>query len=316
MEQSNPELISLSASRIKAVQNCSWLYHAQYNLRIPQESGEGASVGSSVHTVLECLALPRRRKMVEFLIKKECLTQSIERLLERDLIKRGYPEKESLEKAILYVKASLKQDFFFKGSKRIFDPELKFDITDEQKRFRLKGFIDNHAEYDGYIKIRDWKTAKNKFGEEDLSNNLQALIYQWVIKKLYGLKSEIEFVFVKFIRNPIQKVEAYSDEQFKGFEDFLTDISKNLKNFTLEDAKKNFAANGSKYWLCGKESPGAFCCAYRKPCTYFAQIDKDGNILRTAFKEKDLKTKPDTHIIKKTYQGCDFWNNQLTFKKK
>ena len=54
--------IKLSASKIKTLDNCSWLYHSKYILKVPDISNDGASRGTIVHLIFEVLIKPRHRK--------------------------------------------------------------------------------------------------------------------------------------------------------------------------------------------------------------------------------------------------------------
>ena len=304
-------LIPISASRIKTFQSCSWLYACKYLWKIPEIAGEGASVGNVVHIILECLARPKRKILTSMCIKYDCLyAPSLVRLLKKLLKQKGLDGEESFIKAENFIKTAIKQDFFFEGANLVFEPEFEFDITDPKERFRVRGFIDGHARYKKEIKIRDWKTSKSKFSKDELSNNLQALIYQWVVKQLYGLKSHIDFVFVKFVQKSLQRIEAFTDKEFEGLEIFLTNISNTLANFNEEKAETDFAAaDGSKKWLCGSTEEGKWCCSFRKPIVeYYALIDENGKIITSSFKKENLKIKDKNQfIIKKSYAGCRYW---------
>ena len=58
----NKESSPLSASKIKTLQSCSWLYWCKYHLKLPEESNDGASRGTICHLVFECLGNPRHKK--------------------------------------------------------------------------------------------------------------------------------------------------------------------------------------------------------------------------------------------------------------
>ena len=52
---------TLSASRIKTAQGCSWLYWCKYKLKLPDASNDGAKRGSICHLIFELLGEKRRR---------------------------------------------------------------------------------------------------------------------------------------------------------------------------------------------------------------------------------------------------------------
>ena len=53
---------SLSASRIKTLQSCSWMYYAKYIIGIPDKGNDGSSRGTVCHLIFEVLGDPRRKK--------------------------------------------------------------------------------------------------------------------------------------------------------------------------------------------------------------------------------------------------------------
>ena len=55
------ETKTLSASKIKTLQSCSWLYWCKYHLKLPEESNSGASRGTICHLIFECLGNPRHK---------------------------------------------------------------------------------------------------------------------------------------------------------------------------------------------------------------------------------------------------------------
>ena len=63
------ELIKLSASRIKTLQSCSWMYYCNYNLKLPQKNNSGAMRGTVAHLIFEILANPRHQHYVTKIVK-------------------------------------------------------------------------------------------------------------------------------------------------------------------------------------------------------------------------------------------------------
>ena len=55
-------ITTLSASRIKTAESCSWLYWCKYKLKLPDRSNDGARRGSICHLIFELLGEPRRKK--------------------------------------------------------------------------------------------------------------------------------------------------------------------------------------------------------------------------------------------------------------
>ena len=63
------ELVKLSASRIKTLQSCSWMYYCNYNLKLPQKNNSGAMRGTVAHLIFEVLANPRHEHYVKQIVK-------------------------------------------------------------------------------------------------------------------------------------------------------------------------------------------------------------------------------------------------------
>ena len=62
---------TLSASKIKTLKSCSWLYWCKYHLKLPDKTNDGALKGEIVHLVFECLGKERHRKHYDNILKKK-----------------------------------------------------------------------------------------------------------------------------------------------------------------------------------------------------------------------------------------------------
>ena len=67
MSKTNP--VYLSASRLKTVKMCSWLYWCKYHQRLPDKSNDGASRGTVCHLIFECLGKPSRRHYYDAILE-------------------------------------------------------------------------------------------------------------------------------------------------------------------------------------------------------------------------------------------------------
>ena len=65
------ERVTLSASRIKTAQSCSWLYWFKYILKAPDKSNNGAKRGTICHLVFELLGDPKEKKNYEKIMEKQ-----------------------------------------------------------------------------------------------------------------------------------------------------------------------------------------------------------------------------------------------------
>lgn len=306
------EQIKLSASKIKTLQSCSWLYYAQYVLKVPQTRNDGASRGVCVHTILEQLINPRHRAHYDFIVKNRCLPTSVQRLLLKHAKKNSVSNTENINMMEDMIYTALSYDFFCSGSSEV-QAEQYFRI--ETKLYLIVGIIDKVAIFPDRLEIYDYKSSKVKFSKEELESNVQALIYSLACFKKYGKIPSVKFLFLRFPNQPLQEFRPFSKKQLEGFELFLEQVSNYLKNFTEETAISDLAAlKQERQWLCGrlgckKDGSQRFICQYRRPTDYFALLGEEQEIISTSFNKKELdKTKG--KIIKVHYNGCPHYRHE------
>ena len=305
---SKKNLKILSASRIKTLENCSWLYWTNYHLKVPQRSNSGAMRGTLCHLIFELLLKKRHLHHYKKILKYNNITGSpaIDRLVTKHLKKDGiFDDGESYEMCNHMLIVGLQNDFFGEGGK-IDEPEVKFLLENKDPKYKIMGYIDKPIQYvkDGKVKIVDYKSSKNKFRGEELSCNVQAMAYTLASKKKLWPKIKdvlVEFLFLRFPRQPAQRIEV-SEEQLKGFEYYLEHVYKIINNFTKKQAQTNFAVDGKNSWLC--KAGKTWKCPYHDAFDYYALVDSEGEVLKTAFKKKDLPEKEDCKIKKMKYDGC------------
>lgn len=233
-----------------------------------------------------------------------------------------------------------------KPTKSISEEKFDLEINEDGKRYNILGFIDKLFLYKKKKQaiIRDFKTSKQVFKGAEITDNMQNLMYCLAVKHLYPeyLKRQSEFLFLKFdvsrdlLGHPskgIVQMEELSGDELEGFELQLTEIQKYLESFGEEEAKSNFAGDqgypsdgtfGGPL-VCGKDgfkmSRGsevlddngnpikAYICAFRKSFTYYVSLDKEGNVIKSAFEEDKHKLKEEEggSIEKRLYEGCPRW---------
>lgn len=303
----------LSASKIKSYSSCSYLAYLRYNCGLPSSSNTGAILGSVTHSILECLANPKRATMVD-----DCLQYQnpfaiacIERYAKILLKKENELSEENLNKVNGFLLTAIENDFYGKGCLEAFT-EYEFNINNG--KYWIYGFIDKMFVYEDSVRILDFKTSKDKFKGEDLNFNVQALMYTLVAKQLFPNKRvTVEFLFLKFRKNPYILME-YTDDQILGFESYLEYISEYLQNFGIDKALANMASSGgkAKNWMCGKppytykdNGDLAWTCEYRAPFLYFEAL-KDGVPIKSAFTKKELDkyAKLGYTIVQRRHAGC------------
>ena len=315
----------LSASRMKTVEAGSWLYWCNYHLNLPQTTNDGAIRVSICHLIFELLLEKKHKKHFNTIKKAGRIdaSKAIERLVNKHLNHYKANNEENYEMINDMVLVGLNDDFFCKGAK-LLDPEYEFVLKNKDPEYVVRGFIDKAAKYikDKKIIITDYKSSKQKFSGDDLSANLQAMIYSLVALKTWPkLKPIIHFCFLRFPSEPIQQLE-FSEEELSGLEHYLSHVYKIINEFDEKSATTNFAAD-QPYPAKGEGFKGALNCGYAKykgqlkkdgslmwhcpykfDFEYYELLGKDGHQLKTAFTKKELKAKKGQKIIKKKYEGC------------
>lgn len=319
--QTKENCVALSASRIKVFESCSWLYWCNYHLKLPQIQNEGAKKGEICHNIFEMLLAPKHFRKYELIMDEGSINgcPSVARLVTKYIDKYQLTDEiETFIKLDNMIMVGLKNDFFVKGAKLV-EPEYAFDIFNENPTYRLKGFIDKPFTTKKELIIDDFKSSKKKFEGEDLTSNIQALMYSLAGKKIWPkLKPKVRFIFLQFPDDPIVKIE-FNDDTLKGFEEYLTYIQKMVNNFNYDEARKNYAYDqtpkGGEFkgqLMCGfakhagelkKDGTKKWHCPFRFAFDYYV-LKRDGQIITSAFHEHDLKPKANEVVEKLYYGGC------------
>jgi len=331
----------ISASRLSLLNQCSFKYWCRYGPdKLPDTTNEGACRGSVCHTVFEVLGNPRHKKEYEKIIKAQSISgsPSVKRLVlsSAKRQKERVDDIENLKLINQMILEGLNYDFF--GDEH-HEPshvisEKEFDLECKKKKYRIFGFIDKLLVFKEKEKvlIRDFKTSKEIYGEKEIAENIQHLMYLLAVRRLYPefLKRRMEFVFVKFPceggKEGVVKMDEVTEDTLDDFERFLVKQQKVIDNFDENDARKNFAAD--KGWLsrdegfgglaaCGyakfpghknKDEKEYYKCSYKFPFKYYKVFTKSGEQKRSIFlddkdaikKEKSAGNK----LVKSSFSGC------------
>lgn len=325
---------SLSASRIKTLQSCSWMYYAKYVLGIPDKGNDGSSRGTVCHLIFEVLGDPRRKKTYNKIIKTQDVfsVKSIKRLIFKHAKRLGVDDDDNIELIKKMTLNGLMYDFFglANGKPSLAVSEQDFDIVvnDGKFKYKIKGFIDKLFLYKSkkFALIRDFKTSRETFKGKDIKDNLQDYMYSLAVKHLFPEYShrESEFLFLKFDlddskNSGVIKMATISDDDLEGFEHQLTAIQEYLDNFSETDARSNFAAR--QPYPTDKTFSGPLQCGFAKypnqlkldgsqmwACSckwafdYFVVLDDDGKQLKSYFNESDIPE--GEKYEKRSYKGC------------
>ena len=291
----------LSASRIKTLETCSWVYWNNYHTKVPQSQNDGALRGTICHTVFELLLNKRHLKNYKRIIKKNSIDgdEGVNRLVKKLSAKVKLDESnyKLLNDMIL---VGLKNDFFGEGGK-IIKPEYDFDIKNDEPKYHIRGFIDKPVKIKKEMHIIDYKSSKYKFRGDDLEANIQAMMYSLASKKLWPkLKPIVKFLFLRFPKQPIQEL-VFDDNQIKGFEHYLEHINDYVNKFDEESARSNFAIDSVKNkWMC---QVGGWKCPYKDPYKYYVKVNDKGEVVETSL-EDNFKDVKGFKVETRKYQGC------------
>lgn len=327
---------TLSASKIKTLKSCSWQYWCKYVLKLPDKTNSGALIGDTVHIILECLGSSRHKKHYDKVIAKKNIfaSKAIKRLVYKHAKRKDLNEESQINDICAMALNGLMYDFFGKqyGEPSQIISEKDFELTVEQEdiQYKVKGFIDKLYIYENIslVLIRDFKTNKKKYEGKEVSDNLQDYIYTLAIRKLYPELKDIkmEFLFLKQDLNDdaVMPMQTKTKYELLGFEHELTGYQKYADSFNEKTAISNMAANQGMpkdgsfagKLLCGfakepnqlkKDGTPMWYCTYKFGFDYFAIVDKDEKIKKSAFIKKELlgiKLLEGEKIIKKKYDGC------------
>jgi ATP-dependent helicase/DNAse subunit B len=300
--------IKLSASKIKTLQTCSYLYYCKYVLKLPDVTNSGASRGLCAHTVLECMVNPRHKKHF-YLMEQGVMPPSIERLILKHARALNVADPDNMTMIREMISTAIKNDFYCFGAKEL-RAEDEFRL--ESENYIINGFIDKTAIYPDRIEIWDYKTSKAKFSKEEIAANLQVLMYSLAVYKQQKRIPHVKFLFLRFPKSPIQEAKKCTKLELKGFEAYLTEIAKYLANFDETKAKLDYAADDQeRMWLCGrnnyegklkKDGTVMWGCQFKFAFDYYAIYDKEGKLLYTS--KEFVKVKDGQTIKKQKYLGC------------
>lgn len=296
----------LSASRIKTLETCSWVYWNNYHTKVPQSQNDGALRGTICHTIFELLLNKRHLKNYKRIIKKNSIDgdKGVDRLVKKlsSKVKLDESNYKLLNDMIL---VGLKNDFFGEGGE-IVKSEYEFNIKNDNPKYHIRGFIDKPIKIKKEMHIIDYKSSKYKFRGDDLEANIQAMMYSLASRKLWPkLKPIVKFLFLRFPKQPIQEL-SFDDNKIKGFEYYLEHVNDYINKFDKESATSNFAADNNKNkWMC---QIGGWKCPYKDSYEYYVKLNDNNEIIESSL-NNDFKNIENFTVEKRKYDGCPRFNN-------
>jgi hypothetical protein len=187
----NPE-VSLSASRMKTAQSCSYLYYTKYKLALPDSGNDGSSRGWICHLIFEVLGKNKRLPIYKSIIKKKDIFSyaPIEKLVFKHARKLKVDDDENIALIKEMTLNGLEYDFYGKKNGKPTeaisekDFEIVYQCPEKGINYKIKGFIDKLFLYkkDCSALIRDFKSSKQVFKGKEISDNLQDYMLKISIK--------------------------------------------------------------------------------------------------------------------------------------
>lgn len=333
---------TLSASKIKTLKSCSWLYWCKYHLKLPDKTNDGALKGEIVHLIFECLGIDRHVNHYNTILKKKNVfaSKAIKRLVLKHVKSKNLNKPDHVEDIKEMIYKGLLYDFFGnkygKPSYVISEKEFEIIVDENDIKYKIKGYIDKLFIYENksIVLIRDFKTNKKKYEGKEVTDNLQDNMYTLAIKKLYpelqNIKMEFLFLKQETEEQILMEMEGKTKYEILGFEHELTEYQKYADSFNEKIALTNLANHqgmpkdgsfGGKL-LCGfaskpnelkKDGTPKWCCTYKFGFDYFIVLDKENKIKKSGFTKEDFKKYKlleGEKIIKKYYNGCPAFNRQ------
>ena len=201
------------------------------------------------------------------------------------------------------IKRALNYGISMDGAEKVYHPEYKFEFN--VNGVNCKGFFDRIADYGTHIQCLDYKTQKTPFSNKELDSNVQAMLYQYAIRKLFNKKSYVSFLMLRqkeTSKNFIQEVAPLPDDVLDGFEVYLNDFSEKIKSFGYKEAVQNPATKNGESWKCNY-------CSYKNPFKYYGCYNESGELVRTSLYE--ITPKSNEIVIQLDFPGCVFHQNSL-----
>jgi RecB family exonuclease len=263
----------ISASGLKSLEKCSYAFYLTRYLKLPEKTWPRTHVGTIVHSILEMLRLEKHRKHYEAVMLYGSIygSKAIERLVKFWIYKVKLASDLVGDLDPMAMLVLNKTNFMDIGATETFPPEHEFTLNLPNGAV-IRGYIDRLARHGDVMKIWDYKSQRERFTSNELTNNFQAMTYQLYVWKHFKLPAEVTFVQLRHpptSRTPqkhLQIVPPATPDQLAGFEEYLEHIYQVLQGFGLKEAYSNFC---NDFGFCKN------VCTFFKPFRYISVKKKD-----------------------------------------
>lgn len=298
-----------------------------YVVGIKGGDNDGSRRGSIVHKVFECLLKSRHKKHYDLIMEKGSAFKSavVVRLIAkmaRSMNLSEYDDKgnHNIELIDSMIMIGLSCDFYCKGQEL---EKAEAEFYYEGSNYIIRGALDKIAKGERYT-IFDYKSSERKYVGEDEEFNVQSLMYSlWFYRERKAIPF-FRFIFLRFKDDPYIDKE-FTEEQIKGFEDYLVYISDYLQHFNYQKAVSNLAATKgypkdgsfSGMLACGygkypghiKPTTGKpyYICAFKHPKKFYFIKDYNGDVKYTTDNTHDIILENGDSFEEFSYGGCPHW---------
>ncbi len=190
------ESTCLGPSKIVQYLRCPMSYKLKYVDRIPTKSSPAASVGSTVHKVIE--VAHRCGWSAENMDEATAL---LEELWPAVSVHTTDPEDPQASKSILQARdVWLPWYLSWQGGQRTIASEERWriDLETNGMIIPMEGTIDRVYRIDGSVIVSDVKTGQRKPSPDDLASDLQLSLYSWAFREMSGQEEDaIEIVWMR-----------------------------------------------------------------------------------------------------------------------
>lgn len=302
---------TLSYSKLTTYKSCSWKAYCTYHLKLPRTGNSGSSRGSVTHYVLECLSRPDRKQKAAAILKSGSISTvpSVRRLAEIHARKLDVADPANMNLINSFILVALDNDFYCDGAAEV-HIELPFNV--EREKYVLNGFLDKIAVFEDRVQIIDYKTSKQKANFD--VDATQAMLYELIVEELFKKPVYVDFLFLKFPKNPNVTLAPTSAAKRKYFLEWIDSMADYIAGFDENRARTNYAKNGQMVAMhCGKKLPWetkddgspVHCCEYKMPRKYWV-LKKGKEVLKSSF-ENNLRPGKGEKVEELFYSGCPAW---------
>ena len=300
--------IKVSASRVKQLNSCSYIFYLKEVLKLPESVHPKTRVGSCLHAIMECLMKPKRKKDFDFILNNKFVLSDYPNIIR---LIRAYAFKYNLDSSLTDPIEEMVETVFLAIRPYFLEnPNLNYTV---EERFQIKvgdaeisGFIDLLIRLPDRWVIIDYKTQGKRFTANELKDNIQAAVYQLAVWMKYKEKSTVEFIMARHPptkRTPekhIQRVNSYEFEHLIGLQDYIKWLYGIVQNFSLQDAYSNF---------CKDKGFCTYVCQFKNKFDYRVVLNKDTREqISSYFLDEEIKLGENEVIEERSYGGCPLWN--------